>query len=108
MKRRSFLKSVAAAGATTLIPAGAVGGLLVRLLRIENRVYCFLLGCVMAAFPMITALFAYMFTSHSYMIGLLMMTISACLICEKTSWGAKGAAMFLGGAVLKEKEGKVS
>ena len=85
-------------GVVSLLCLGAVGGLLVRLLRIENRVYCFLLGCVMAAFPMITALFAYMFTSHPYMIGLLMMTVSACLICGKNSWWMKIAGLLIGGA----------
>ena len=52
----------------------------------------------MSSFPMITALFAYMFTSHPYLIGLLMMTISACLICEKTRWWTKFAGICIGGA----------
>ena len=85
-------------GLFSILCVGAAGGLLVRLLRIRNRVFCALLGCVLAAFPVLTALFAYMFTSHPYMIGLLLMVLSAVLICGRTPWWAKAAAAVLGGA----------
>ena len=85
-------------GTLSLLCLAAVGGLLVSLLKIRNQVYCFLLGCVMAAFPVVTALFAYMFTSHPYMIGLLMMTVSAWLICRSGPWWVKLIAVGLGGA----------
>ena len=85
-------------GMISMLCIGTVGGLLVRLLKIRSKAYCALLGCLMVAFPVITALFAYMFTSHPYLIGLLMMTASAFLICEKTPWWAKVFAVCLGGA----------
>ena len=85
-------------GTISLLCIGAVGGLLISLLKIENRVFCFLLGGVMAAFPFVTALFAYMFTSHAYMIGLLMMAVSAFLICRRTPWWGKVIAVGIGGA----------
>ena len=85
-------------GTVSLLCIGAVGGLLVTLMKIRNRVYCALLGCVMVAFPFVTALFAYMFTSHAYMIGLLMMTVSAFLICRRIPWWGKVAAVCIGGA----------
>ncbi len=85
-------------GLISLLLLGAVGGLLVSLLRIRNTVHCALLGCLMTAFPVITSLFAYMFTSHAYMTGLLMMTLSACLICGKTPWWAKLLGVGIGGA----------
>ncbi|MBP3721367.1 MAG: glucosyltransferase domain-containing protein [Clostridia bacterium] len=85
-------------GTLSLLLLGAVGGLLVSLLKIRNPVYCFLLGGIMAAFPVITALFAYMFTSHAYMTGLLMMVTSAYLICRKTPWWVKIIAVGIGGA----------
>ena len=85
-------------GLISLVFIGLVGCLLVRLLKIKSRVYCTLLGCILVAFPVITSLFAYMFTSHPYMLGLLMMTVSACLICGKTPWWSKLIAIFVGGA----------
>ena len=85
-------------GVVSLILLGTIGGMLVRLLRIRNRVYCALLGCIMAAFPVVTALFAYMFTSHPYLIGLTMMTVSACLICGENAWWKKLIGIAVGGA----------
>ena len=85
-------------GMLSLLLIGTVGGLLVWLLKIQNPVYCVLLGCLMSSFPMVTALFAYMFTSHPYLIGLLMMTVSACLICKKNHWWTKLAGICIGGA----------
>ena len=87
-------------GTLSILCIGATGGLLVGLLKIKNKAYCALLGCVMVAFPVITALFAYMFTSHFYMIGLLMMVSCACLICQKTPWYMKAFAIGLGGAAV--------
>lgn len=85
-------------GTISLLCIGAVGALLVSLLKIKNVVFCALLGGTMAAFPFVTALFAYMFTSHPYLIGLLMMTVSAWLICKKTPWWGKVIALGIGGA----------
>ncbi len=87
-------------GVVSLICIGAVAGLLVYMLKIRSRIYSALLGCVMAAFPVVTALFAYMFTSHPYMIGLLAMTLSACLICAKLPWWTKIIAVCMGGAAV--------
>ncbi len=87
-------------GMISILCIGIVGGLLVSLLKIKNRIYCALLGCVMVAFPVITALFGYMFTSHPYMIGLLLMTICACLICRGATWWVKLFAIFLGGMAV--------
>lgn len=85
-------------GTLSLLLLGATGGLLVQLLKIRNPVLCFLLGCVMASFPFVTALFAYMFTSHPYLFGLLMMTASAYLICRGKTWWQKLIGVGLGGA----------
>ena len=87
-------------GLVSILCVGAVCSLLVDLLRIRNQVYCALLGCLMIAFPVITALFSYMFTSHPYMIGLLMMVICAFLICRETPWWLKIPGILLGGASI--------
>ena len=85
-------------GLTALLCIGTAAGLLVNLLKIRNQVYCALLGCFMASFPFVTALFAYMFTAHSYMIGMLMMVCCAYLICGTRAWWLKIPAVFLGAA----------
>ncbi len=87
-------------GMISILCIGAAAGLLVSLLKIRKKAYCALLGCVMVAFPVITALFAYMFTSHPYMLSLLMMVLSACLICRKTPWWVKVCAVCLGGTAV--------
>ena len=83
-------------GLVSLVCVGLAGGMLVHLMQIRRRVYCALLGCVMAVFPVLTALFAYMFTSHPYLIGMLMMTVSACLICRESPWWSRLAGILLG------------
>lgn len=85
-------------GLTAIVCIGIAAGLLVDLLKIRNQVYCALLGCMMVSFPFVTALFAYMFTAHTYMIGMLLMVCSAVLVCGKTPWWAKIPAIFLGAA----------
>ena len=85
-------------GMLSLLLLGTAGGLLVHLLKIRNSVLCFLLGCVMVSFPFVTSLFAYMFTSHPYLLGLLMMTASAFLICRGKNWWQKMIGVGLGGA----------
>ena len=85
-------------GLLSILLIGSVCALLVDLLDITNPVFSALMGCLTVSFPVMTALFSYMFTSHPYMIGFLMMTVSACLICRKTPWWAKLFAVLLGGA----------
>ena len=87
-------------GLVSILCVGAVSALLVDLLKIRNRVYCALLGCLMISFPVITALFSYMFTSHPYMIGLLMAVFCAYLICLESPWWLKAFAILLGGASI--------
>ncbi len=85
-------------GLTAIVCIGIAAGLLVELLKIRNQVYCALLGCIMVSFPFVTALFAYMFTAHAYMIGMLLMVCCAVLICCRTPWWTKIPAIFLGAA----------
>lgn len=85
-------------GLLSLLMIGAAGALLADLLEIGSKLYCALLGCLMVAFPFLTALFAYMFTSHYYMLAFLMIVICACLICRRNAWWVKGIAVLAGGA----------
>lgn len=87
-------------GLLSLVMIGAAGGLLAELLEIRNKLYCALLGCLLVAFPFLTALFAYMFTSHYYMLGLLMIVVCGFLICKRNRWWAKGMAVLIGGASI--------
>ena len=85
-------------GAISILCVGASCALLVDLLRIRNRVYCALMGSLMVAFPVMAVLFSYMFTSHPYMLGLLMMTLCGWLICKETPWWLKVVGVVLGSA----------
>ena len=87
-------------GLVSMLCVGMVCVLLVDLLKIRNHLYCALLGCLMIAFPVMTALFSYMFTSHPYMIGLLMMTFCGWLICREVPWWLDVFAVVLGGASI--------
>ena len=87
-------------GIMSILCVAAVCALLVDLLKIRNPVYCALMGCLLAAFPTMAALFSYMFTSHPYMAGLLMTGLAAYLICRETPWWAKMLAAGLGGASI--------
>ena len=71
--------------------------LLVDLLRIQRAVYCAGLAGIMAAFPAVTGLFGYLYTMPYYMIAMLMIVVSAWLICRQTPWWAKLLAVILGG-----------
>ena len=85
-------------GLISILCVGIACGVLVHLLKIRNMVFCVLMSWVLVAFPVLTALFAYMFTSHPYLIGMLMMVLSAELICQRTPWWVKIPAIMLGGA----------
>ena len=85
-------------GMVSFLCVAGVCALLADLLNIQSRVHCALLSGLMISFPVMTALFSYMFTSHPYMIGLLMMTLCAYLICRETPWWVKAAAVLLGAA----------
>ena len=74
--------------------------LLVHTLKIRSRAYCAGLGCLMAAFPTVTGLFGYMFTIPYYMLAMLMMTVSAVLICSTDKWWTGILAVILGGCSL--------
>lgn len=85
-------------GLLSILCIGITGSLLVDLLNIRKKTWCILLGCLLISFPFVAALFAYMFTSHFYMAGLLMMVVSAWLICRETPWWLKILAIGLGSA----------
>jgi len=74
--------------------------MLVKMLKIRSRVLCACLGCVMAAFPCITGLFAYEFTIHYYMFALILMVESAYLMCRGRRWWTWLLAVLLGSGAL--------
>ncbi|MBQ8072547.1 MAG: glucosyltransferase domain-containing protein [Clostridia bacterium] len=76
-------------GFFALLCVGASAGLMVALLRIRRPPLCALLGAVMAAFPMVTALFGFIFTAPAYSLALLMITAGAYLLCAEGRWGWK-------------------
>jgi len=87
-------------GLFSLLCIGLSAGLTVRLVRIRSRMLCFLLGGFLAVFPVITALFGFMFALPYYMLALLMMTAGGTLICEKGSWWKKLSGVLLSGCSI--------
>ena len=79
--------------AFVLIAASAC--LIVRLLEVRNLFFCSFIGGLMAAFPVITSIFGYMFTLHFYMVALLFAVLGACCVCLGDTW-----YLYLAGAVL--------
>ena len=84
-------------GLFSLICIGVSAGLIAQLLKIRKSVYCVLLGAVMAAFPVVTALFGFMFTVSYYMLAALMIVTGAYLICTAGRWQFKAAGVVLAG-----------
>ncbi len=76
-------------GLFSLICIGLSAGILVRLLKIRSRLLSALLGGVTAAFPVVTALFGFMFTAPYYFLALLMITAGSAWICAGDAWWKK-------------------
>jgi len=64
-------------------------------LDIKNPLLCASLGAYMVCFPVVTGLFAFMFTAPAYMLGLLMMTAGVYLTCAHKSIPAFAAGIVL-------------
>lgn len=84
-------------GLFSILCIAASAALTADLLEIRHRALCALLGCVMAAFPVVTALFGFMFTVPYYMLALLSATASAYLICRGSRWRTRIPGILLGG-----------
>ncbi|MBR2664489.1 MAG: glucosyltransferase domain-containing protein, partial [Clostridia bacterium] len=87
-------------GLFALCMLAAAAAALVHLLKIRRKVCCMGLGCLMAVFPTVTALLGYMFTIHYYMLAMVMIVVSTCLICGKRRWWGKAFAVLPGGCSL--------
>lgn len=92
-------------GFIAILCIGIAAGMTVKLLRIRSRFLSAALGCMMVCFPTITGLFFYMFTIHYYMIALLGMVFSACLLCQRNKWFMKVLTVFVGAASLGVYQG---
>ncbi|MBQ3705640.1 MAG: glucosyltransferase domain-containing protein [Clostridia bacterium] len=84
-------------GLFSLLCIGASAGLIADLLKIRSRALSALLGGTMAAFPVITSLFSFMFTAPYYMLSLLLMALAGWLILGDHSWKARAFGVLLGG-----------
>ena len=84
-------------GLFSLLCVGLSAGLTVHMLKIRSRMLSALLGCVAASFPMLTALFGFMFAAPYYMLAMLMMTACGVLTSEKKTWWVKLLGCLLGG-----------
>ncbi len=74
-------------GMFALVCIGVTAGLMTVHFKIRSLILSALLGAVMAAFPVITALFGFVFTIHYYMHAMVMLVMGSILICdEKSRW----------------------
>ncbi len=72
--------------------------LLIRLLDIRSMFFCIFISGIMVSFPVITCLFAFVFTIHFYMIALFFGLLGACFVCRSEKWYVWMAGIVLMGA----------
>lgn len=85
-------------GLLSLLLIACASAMLAHIFRIERTHNCVALTGIMTAFPVVTALFGYMYTAPYYLVGLNMTIIGAWLICG-TYPGARWPRL-LAGSVL--------
>lgn len=87
-------------GLFSLLCISVSAGLIVYAFKIRSPIFSVLLGCLMAAFPVVTALLGFMFAIPYYMLALLMTVAGGVLICGKNPWWKKALGMLLGGCAV--------
>ena len=87
-------------GLFSLVCIGGMAGLLVKLLDIRSRAFCGLLGAVMAAYPVVTAMFAFMYCAPYYFLAMWMTLAAALLMCRGKGWGSRILAAVLAGCAV--------
>lgn len=73
-------------GGAAILLIALAACLIVSLLDIQNDFLCAFIGGIMVCFPVVTALFGYMFTVHYYMIAMFMGILGAFLVCRYNKW----------------------
>ena len=87
-------------GMFSIACVGLAAALLTELLQIRKTGFAAGLGGMMVVFPVMTGFFGYVFTMPYYLLSMLMTVVSAFLICRKSSWWMKMAAILLGGCAV--------
>lgn len=72
-------------GTLSILLIGAAAVIIVSMLDIRSEGACIFTGGLMAAFPVITSIFTYMFTAHYYMFAMFLAVAGADLICRGDS-----------------------
>ncbi len=87
-------------GLFSLVCIGGMACLLVKLTDIRSRVFCGLLGAVMAVFPVVTAMFAFMYCAPYYFLAMWMTLAAAFLLCRGKRPGSRVLAAVLAGCAV--------
>ena len=87
-------------GLFSLICIGGMACLLIELLDVRSRVFCGLLGALMAVFPVVTAMFAFMYCAPYYFLAMWMTLAAAFLLCRGKHWGSRVLAAVLAGCAV--------
>lgn len=87
-------------GLFSLLCIGGMACLLADLLEIRSRLFCGLLGAVMAVFPVVAAMFGFMYCTHYYFLAMLMTLAAAWLLCRGKRWWYMVLAVVLAGCAI--------
>lgn len=82
-------------GILAIIYIGLIACVIIKLLDIKNNVLCILIGGIMVVFPVITGMFAFMFTVRQYMFALLIGVIGLFLALTNNKWWIKVIGIIL-------------
>ena len=82
-------------GIITLLLVACAGCIMLRLLKVQNKILQVILISQVVVFPSLTSLYAYMFTSSCYGVAFLMSTLCAYLITSDNKWKKLSAYPFM-------------
>ena len=87
-------------GMISLLCIGLSAGLMINYFQIRSRKLSALSGGIMTVFPVVTALFGFMYTVHYYMLALLMITAGGIMICADGVWWKKTVGILVCGCAI--------
>lgn len=82
-------------GLLSLVLIACASALIARILDIERPRSCVALTGIMTAFPVVTAMFGYMYTAPYYLVGVVMALLGAWLICTGGRWGLPAGSVLV-------------
>lgn len=69
----------------SLLFIGIAAMLIVDIFRVQSKILGAYIGATLAAFPVVTSIFSFMFTSWPYVLGFLLSVVAAHILCKKVT-----------------------